>query len=380
MLRLRALSLLLAPLLVALSAPLPTRAQDRYSRFEVGAQYSTIREDNFNYQGENFSGFGGRFDWNFTRRVAFESQVDFFPEHGVPLPLVQGGQTLQAVFGIRAKVIQTRQISVFGLVRPGLLHFTDALFTTSDPSNPLVTHPATYFVLNLGGGIEYYPSPRWILRFDIEGNPYRAPSTFNPSDPVPAPLGKINDTTRMSFGVGYRLGTLVDNERETNIPGQLGIWSALQHADGCAPGQLQESAGAGRGAFRGSAVMPRIASTARGLSRWRPALFPDYHAVIRAGHGMAARSCRALLVGTEGRHSPQSGSASSARSGRDSTVTRRRSRPRHDEGAPPLTPSRAPPTFVLDLGGIVEFYPGERSTLRMEVGDTHMFFSAYAVN
>jgi hypothetical protein len=31
-------------------------------------------------------------------------------------------------------------------------------------------------------------------------------------------------------------------------------------------------------------------------------------------------------------------------------------------------------SFVLDLGGIVELYPSERNTLRIEVGDTHLFF------
>jgi hypothetical protein len=31
--------------------------------------------------------------------------------------------------------------------------------------------------------------------------------------------------------------------------------------------------------------------------------------------------------------------------------------------------------LVLDLGGIVEFYPGERGTLRLEAGDTHIYFN-----
>ena len=30
--------------------------------------------------------------------------------------------------------------------------------------------------------------------------------------------------------------------------------------------------------------------------------------------------------------------------------------------------------FVLDLGGIVELYPSEKNTLRIEVGDTHLYF------
>ena len=47
----------------------------------------------------------------------------------------------------------------------------------------------------------------------------------------------------------------------------------------------------------------------------------------------------------------------------------------------PATYSYARSTnFVLDLGGIIEFYPSERSTLRVEVGDTHLFFGTRQVN
>jgi hypothetical protein len=37
-------------------------------------------------------------------------------------------------------------------------------------------------------------------------------------------------------------------------------------------------------------------------------------------------------------------------------------------------------TFVLDTGGIVEFYPTEHSTLRIEAGDTHIYFGTSNVN
>jgi len=32
------------------------------------------------------------------------------------------------------------------------------------------------------------------------------------------------------------------------------------------------------------------------------------------------------------------------------------------------------------LGGIVEFYPGERSTLRIEAGDTHIYWGTRNLN
>ena len=101
-----------------LLAALPVRAQDTSTRFELGAEYSLIEQTQADHTAITYSGFGGRFDWNLSPRLAIESQGDFFPEHGAPFLLIQGGQTLEAVFGIRAKVVQTKRLSVFGLVRP----------------------------------------------------------------------------------------------------------------------------------------------------------------------------------------------------------------------------------------------------------------------
>src|SRR5260221_13912657 len=207
--------------LLLLLGALPAVALDNYTRFEFGTQFSTVRLTNSDLGGTNYSGFGGRFDWNLNRRLAFESQIDFFPEHTAPLLSIQGGQTLQAVFGVRAKVIQTRRVSVFGLVRPGLFHFTDVLYFNSNSATGFAERPETHFALNLGGGLEYYLNPRWALRVDIEGNPYRVPNTkvALPSGSAFS-VGKIDDTTRFSFGVAYRPGALIENEKETKVPGK----------------------------------------------------------------------------------------------------------------------------------------------------------------
>src|SRR5215813_4113817 len=167
---------ILFTLLFVLAAPF-LFAQEDHTRFEFGAQYSTIRLTSHDFGASNYSGFGGRFDWNLSRRLAFESQVDFFPEHLIPLVTLQGGQTLQAVFGVRAKVLETRRLAVFGLIRPGLFHFTDAEYLLPSAPTGFGLRPETLFVLNLGGGLEYYVSPRWALRADIEGDPYRAPNS-----------------------------------------------------------------------------------------------------------------------------------------------------------------------------------------------------------
>ena len=361
----RSAIIFLFPLLMAL----PATSQDNYSRFELGAQYSTIRETTYQLQGASFSGFGGRFDWNITRRLAFESQVDFFPENGVPLPLVQGGQTLQAVFGIRAKVIQTRHFSVFGLVRPGLLHFTGVESIVEQPSLSYAVEPATYFVLNLGGGIEYYPTRRWVLRADIEGDPYRVPAvTYHGFAALP---GKIDDTTRLSFGVAYRPGGLIENQQETKVPGkwEFGpLFSAMMLSrEGLADNVRTEPGFGGYLSYRFYGVL-YLDGDLLYFPRRPDVSGPHDGGTILQGLFGLKGGIRRNHFGFFGKVRPGFNSYSDALTSISSN------------GESPTYAYGRSNNFVLDLGGIVEFYPRERNTLRIEIGDTHLYFGTRDVN
>jgi hypothetical protein len=345
---------------------LSIRAQDHTTQFELGVQYSTIRETNTNFAAKNFSGVGGRFDWNVSRRLAFESQFDFFPENGVPLPLEQGGQSFQAVFGVRAKVVQTRHFSVFGLVRPGLLHFSDVETLAPGNSVAYTTQPATYFVLNLGGGIEYYPNERWVLRFDVEGDPYRIPAAFSGGGTNSIP-GKINDTTRLSFGLAYRPGALIENETETNIPGkwELGpLFSALMISrEGQEDNVRTEPGAGGYFSYRFYGVLyldGDLLYFPRGTSGSTP---QDGGTILQGTAGIKG-GIRRNHFGFFGKVRPGLQSYSDALA----TVTT------SGTSSATYTYTRSN-NFVLDLGGIIELYPSTRSTLRIEVGDTHLFFN-----
>jgi len=361
--------LLLCSLLLAL--PLPLCAQENYTSFELGAQYSTIRQTNSNLQGTNFSGFGGRFDWNLNRRLALEAQLDFFPEHGFPLPLVQGGQTLQAVFGLRAKVIQTRHLSVFGLVRPGLLHFTGVEVVSGQSSPFYAEQPATYFVLNLGGGIEYYPSPRWVLRADIEGDPYRVPAYFASGSTLVQP-GKINDTTRLSFGVAYRPGALIENEPETNVPGkwEFGpLFSAMMIArEGLTDNVRTEPGFGGYASYRFYGVL-YLDGDLLYFPRQPNMSGPQDGGTILQGLVGLKGGIRRNHFGFFGKVRPGFNSYSQALTGVTTSA-----------GSTPVYSYGRSTNFVLDLGGIIELYPSEGSTLRIEIGDTHLFFGTRDVN
>ena len=355
-------------LLLMLATP-PLRAQDNYTRVEFGAQYSTARLTNSNLGATDYSGFGGRFDWNFNRRLAFESQLDFFPEHAIPLLTIQGGQTLQAVFGIRAKVIQTRRISVFGLIRPGLFHFTDVLYFNSSSPTGFAEQPETHFVLNLGGGIEYYLSPRWVLRADLEGDPYRVPNSH-----VALPggsafsVGKIDDTTRFSVGVAYRPGALIENEEETKVPGnwEFGpLFSTMFIArEGPTDGVRTEPGFGGYASYRFYRVFyfdSDLLYFPRGSNSSGP---HDGGEILEGLFGLKG-GIRRNHFGIFGKVRPGFNSYSDALSAVSSTGQESFSRSTN---------------FVLDLGGIVEFYPAEHGTLRLEAGDTHIYFNTRDVN
>lgn len=357
-----------------LPAIVPLYAQDTRTRFEVGAEYSLIEATQADHSGVTYSGFGGRFDWNLSRRLAIESQVDFFPEHGASFLLIQGGQTLQAVFGIRAKVVQIKRFSVFGLVRPGLLHFSDVDKLSGLSSPALVTAPITHFVLNLGGGIEYYPSPGWVLRFDAEGNPYRvgAQTVSSSSGGTQTLPGKINDTTRLSFGVGYRIGALVENEHETKVPGnwEFGpLFSSLVIArEGLSDNVRNEPGFGGYFSYRFYGVF-----YADGDLLYFPsnpgASGPHDGGTILQGLAGVKGGIRRNHFGFFGKVRPGFNSYSQALT----SVT-------SSSGSPQVFAYARSTNLVLDLGGIIEFYPNEKGTVRIEIGDTHLFFGTKDLN
>ena len=348
----------------------PLFGQEDYTRFEFGVQYSTIRLTNHDLGATNYSGFGGRFDWNLNRRLSLESQIDFFPEHLIHLVTIQGGQTLQAVFGVRAKVLQTRRLSVFGLIRPGLFHFTDAEFLSPSSPTGLGLRPETHFVLNLGGGLEYYLSPRWVLRADIEGDPYRAPnsSVALPGGGSVFRQGKIDDTTRLSFGVAYRPGRLINNEEEVPV---LGNWEAgplfstmLISREGPTDGVRTEPGFGGYASYCIYRVFyfdGDLLYFPRGTDSSGP---HDGGTIVQGLFGLKG-GIRRNHFGIFGKVRPGFNSYSEALSGISSSGVESFDRSTN---------------FVLDLGGILEFYPAKHGTLRFEAGDTHIYFSTRDVN
>jgi hypothetical protein len=255
------------------------------------------------------------------------------------------------------------------LIRPGFFHFTDVLYFNSNSTTGFGERPETHFALNLGGGLEYYLNPRWVLRADIEGNPYRVPNTTVALSGGSAfSVGKIDDTTRFSFGVAYRPGALIENEKETNVPGKWEFGPLFStmfiRREGPTDGVRTEPGFGGYASYRFYHVLyfdSDVLYFPRGSNSSGP---HDGGEILQGLFGLKG-GIRRNHFGIFGKVRPGFNSYSQTLSAISQT-----GQESFDRSA----------NFVLDLGGIVEFYPGERATLRLEAGDTHIYFNTRDVN
>jgi hypothetical protein len=172
-------------------------AQGDTRRFEVGGQFSLLSRnrpstqfdgpfkfddfDEFFPQRVSKPGFGARFTYNMANYFALEVEGNVFPERkevfGVP-----DGHIFQCQLGAKTGK-RFKKFGLFGKVRPGFVtfsrttHFTRfetvSVFHPSRGVNVLVEVPefrigkASYLSTDIGGVVEFYPSPRIVTRFDV---------------------------------------------------------------------------------------------------------------------------------------------------------------------------------------------------------------------
>ena len=232
----------------------------------------------------------------------------------------------------------------------------------------------TYFELNLGGGLEYYLSPRWVLRADIAGNPYRvANETYAiPNAGTTLAIGKIEDTTRLSFGVAYRPGELRDNPPETPVTGRAEfgpLFSTLMSVrEGTVNGVRTDLGAGGFVSYRLWGVFYLDSDVL---------FFPESRST--GGPHDGGEMLQGLFGVKGGIRRNRYGFFGKIRPGFNSYAEALTSSTNESNGTPSYTYGRST-NLVLDLGGIVEFYPTERSTLRLEAGDTHIFYGNRTVD
>jgi hypothetical protein len=163
---------------------------------------------------------GARIGYNLTQNFTLEAEGNFFPrerEFG-------GGRRSQALFGVKAGK-RFEQVGLFVKARPGFVRFSEGDLSRPRPGIVCVAVipapagcfeavPQTHFALDVGGVVEYYPSPRAIIRFDagdtiIRLGSHRVPVVIDPPSGSFAP-------TRLVVG-------FAPSETTHNFQGSLGF-------------------------------------------------------------------------------------------------------------------------------------------------------------
>ncbi|MBD0372387.1 MAG: outer membrane beta-barrel protein [Pyrinomonadaceae bacterium] len=194
--------------------------KSKATRFEVGAQFSSITFEPEHTQ----PGLGGRFTYNFNDNIALEAELNYFPnDNGIISSNRNNGRVTEGLFGVKAGK-RFKNFGIFGKARPGFLSFSrgfgDVVITGPPPAGSVfpqsdfVPRRLTHTALDLGGVLEFYPSRRWVTRFDIGETLYRVRQTTfqsfaaGPNNTVVVAPATIPSETRYSFqfsaGIGYR--------------------------------------------------------------------------------------------------------------------------------------------------------------------------------
>ena len=194
--------------------------KSKATRFEVGAQFTSISFSADHTQ----PGLGGRFTFNVNDNIAHESELNYFPnDNGEISTSRNNGRVTEGLFGIKVGK-RFKNVGIFGKARPGFLSFTRGfgdvvvtgpplpgdIFPQSEFRPRRLTHPA----IDLGGVLEFYPSRRWVTRFDAGVIIARVGQTTfqtfaagpnNTFIVAPATIpGFTGSAFRFSAGIGYR--------------------------------------------------------------------------------------------------------------------------------------------------------------------------------
>jgi hypothetical protein len=198
-------------------------------RFEVGGQFTYLHRKDADTSFETFKrfgfvnpdvesarlrefGLGGRFTFNATTNIAFETEFNFYPVDkqtipvvGVPISVIEpGGRKSQLLIGAKMGK-RMKKFGVFGKVRPGIIWLDRyrAVIAVGTPENFFVTERRRnvgFFNIDIGGVLEYYPSRRTVFRVDVGDTiiHYRKlpPKEINPS------ITRHN--LQISTGFGFR--------------------------------------------------------------------------------------------------------------------------------------------------------------------------------
>lgn len=190
---------------VAAVSVVSASAQSIDHRFQVGGHLATAASSEFD---ETDVGVGARASWHPSSLLGVEAEFTFYPSDlGESTPFSPGRVEglFGATFGPRLGAIRP-----FAKLRPGFVNFSEAdgpvacIAIFPPPLNCELAAGKTTFALDLGGGIEWFPTGGTFVRIDAGDRMVRYPS------PVIDSEGEAHDDSftghdfRFTIGGGIR--------------------------------------------------------------------------------------------------------------------------------------------------------------------------------
>ena len=333
---------------------------------QVGAEFSALGLDKESGKGTGSAGIGLRVDFRLTRRVDVEGRVVWFPTRALQEFEAQGGRTTLAAAGVRGKFFTSSRASLYGVLLPGLLHFTNAVTSISGASSE--TGGATHFALDGGIGVELFSQSRWAARAEIAGPLYALHGTeLSRSSPnaagsvlVIALAPRFVNPWEINAGVSYRIGVVQQDRVEEPVRGRWeagGQFSRTTSTNALSDSLFTNPAFGGFVSYR---LAPSIYADAavNAFLRKAPVRTPfdgGYLTQVLAGTKVGFRKDSwGLFVKTRIGVNSHSGAFTASDS---FSITVKRSN-----------------VLAIDIGGVVERYVTRRLLIRFDAGDTISVF------
>ena len=155
-------------------------AQADDGRFQAGVHFSAARSSQFD---KTDLGVGGLFSWAFGGVFGADAELTFYPSDFADEPAFSASR-VEGLFGITAGP-RLGSMRPFVKVRPGFVRFAEG---------------HTSFALDLGGGVEFYATPRTFVRVDASDRAVRYPGPAIESD------GSVQDDSFFSHDFRFQIG------------------------------------------------------------------------------------------------------------------------------------------------------------------------------
>jgi hypothetical protein len=182
---------------LALICARPAGAQPGERRFEAGGHLATSVSTEFD---ESDLGVGARLSWHPTTPLSVEGELTLYPGDLGERTAFSGGR-VEGMFGATVGP-RLGRLRPFAKVRPGFVTFQEApepiacILIFPPPLSCQLAAGQTLFALDVGGGVEWFPSNATFIRLDAGDRAVRYGSPVTDSD------GNVRDGS--FFGHDFR--------------------------------------------------------------------------------------------------------------------------------------------------------------------------------